>query len=280
MKPNFLRWLGIVFILEMGILHLLTAQAQYAQAAYMGYLFVANFCGALLAALGIFRRQAWGWLVGAVVALVSIGGFIWSCTIGLPQMNIQEWLSPYGIVATVVETLFVLLTLLRPWKYADAVVTASNLYARYLAPFLGLVVIAALYGFANKWDWVVTTDWGHHVGSLGQVCNIPITTMSELEEKYGVQVSLAATSMMGSIVDVRIKIIDHNKAEVLLQSQAALLINQQVLILAPHMHAHGGSRLKNGKVFVMFFPAQNIIKPGTDVSLVVGPVRIEPVTVK
>jgi hypothetical protein len=86
--------------------------------------------------------------------------------------------------------------------------------------------------------------------------------------------------MMGSIVDVRMKIMDPNKAHALLQNQAALLVDQQALILAPHMHSHGGTRLKAGKVFVVFFPTQQIIQPGSDVSLVFGNLRVEPVRVK
>jgi hypothetical protein len=86
--------------------------------------------------------------------------------------------------------------------------------------------------------------------------------------------------MMGSIVDVRIKVIDTEKAHALLQNQAALLVNQQVLILAPHMHSHTGGRLKAGKIFTIFFPTEKIITAGSQVSLVFGPVRVEPVTVK
>jgi hypothetical protein len=112
------------------------------------------------------------------------------------------------------------------------------------------------------------------------VCSTPSTTLAELEEEYGVQVSLVATSMMGSIVDVRVKIIDPDKAHTLLQNQVALLVNQQVLILAPHMHSHNVTRLKKGKIFSVFFPTQQIVSKGTEVSLVFGSVRVEPVTVQ
>jgi hypothetical protein len=86
--------------------------------------------------------------------------------------------------------------------------------------------------------------------------------------------------MVGSIVDVRLKIVDPDKAHALLQNQAALLVGQQSLILAPHMHSHNSTRLKAGKMFILFFPTQGVISPGSQVSLVFGPVRVEPVTVK
>jgi hypothetical protein len=35
MKSKYLRWLAIGLILEIGILHIMTAQAEYEEAAYM-----------------------------------------------------------------------------------------------------------------------------------------------------------------------------------------------------------------------------------------------------
>jgi len=276
MNSKILRWLGIVLILETGLLHLITAQKEYDEAAYMGYLFIANFCGALVAVLGVHRRQKWGWYLGALVAAGSIVGYIWSRTLGMPAMNVEEWLSPFGLTAISVEILMIF----RPWQMEEVAVSIQTPSNVYLGPLTGLIFIAVVGGFAYRWDYNVTTNYGHHVGSLNQVCSTPETTMAELEEKYGVEVSLAATSMMGSIVDVRIKIIDADKAHALLQNQVALLVGQERLILAPHLHSHGGTRLKTGKIFIMFFPTQQIIHPGSDVSLVFGAVRVEPVTVR
>jgi len=81
-------------------------------------------------------------------------------------------------------------------------------------------------------------------------------------------------------VDVRVKIVDPDKAHLILQNQAALLVNQEALILAPHMHSHNSTRLKAGKIFGVFFPTEEKIHVGSEVSLVFGPVRIEPVAVR
>jgi hypothetical protein len=147
-------------------------------------------------------------------------------------------------------------------------------------PVIGLFCVVAVSGITYRWDYTVAQAYGHHVGSLAQVCSTPATSLAELEEKYGVQVSLVANSMMGSIVDVRLKVVDPDKAHALLQNQAALLLNQESLVLAPHMHSHGSTRLKVGKIFTIFFPAQQIIHPGSSVSLVFGPVRTEAVVVR
>jgi hypothetical protein len=280
-ESKFLNWYGIVLILEIGVLHIITAQGEYEEAAYMGYLFAANFFGSLVAAFGIYHRQFWGWMLGLIIAIGSIAGYIWSRTFGMPQMNVEEWFSPYGIVSISVECIFILLTLLRPWKIQiNNSASITNPRLRYASAIAGLLVIILTSVLTYRWDVAATLAFGHHVGTLDQVCGTPAITSAELEEKYGIQVSLVAISMMDSIVDVRVKIVDPDKAHLILQNQAALLVNQEALILAPHMHSHNSTRLKAGKIFGVFFPTEEKIHVGSEVSLVFGPVRIEPVAVR
>jgi hypothetical protein len=280
-KSKFLNWCGIVLILEIGVLHIITAQGEYEEAAYMGYLFAANFFGSLIAAFGIYHRQFWGWMLGLVIAVGSIAGYAWSRTFGMPQMNVEEWFSPYGMVSISVECIFILLMLLRPWKIqANDSVSIANPRLRYASAFVGLLMVVLISVLTYRWDVAVTQAFGHHVGTLDQICSTPAITSAELEEEYGIQISLVAISMLDSIVDVRVKIVDPDKAHFLLQNQAALLVNQEALILAPHMHSHNSTRLKAGKIFGMFFPTQEKIHVGSEVSLVFGPVRIEPVAVR
>ena len=89
MKSKLLHWFAIVLILEVGLLHIMTAQYQYDAAAYMGYLFAANFFGTLVAAFGIYHKQVWGWVLGAIIAIGSMAGYVWACTIGFPDLNVQ-----------------------------------------------------------------------------------------------------------------------------------------------------------------------------------------------
>jgi hypothetical protein len=281
-KSKIINWLAIVLILEIGLLHFFTAQSEYAEAAYMGYLFMANFLGGLISAYLIYHKQFLGWMIGLAVALGSIAGYAWSRTLGMPGMNVEEWFTPYGVVALSLETLFILLLLFRPWNYAPAQEPETRLprLLRFPAVLLGLLVIGALSVGTVQWDSINIQSFGHHVGSLDQVCSTRISTMAEVEANYGVQVALVATSLMGGVVDVRLKIVDPEKAHAFLQNQAAVLVNQQALILAPHMHSHSMGRLKEGKMFIIFFPTQQIIHPGSEISLVFGNVRMEPVTVK
>jgi hypothetical protein len=279
MKTKILYWVAIVLIIEIGLLHMMMAQAEYEEAAYMGYLFAANFLGALLAAFGMYHKQGWGWLLGSMIVVGSIAGYAWSRTLGMPGMEVEEWFTPYGIVAMSAEGVFVLIALLRPWKRpVGELLPASRL--KYALPVVVLAVIVSIGALAYRWDAAVGPEFGYHVGSLDEVLDTPAEPMTEMEEKYGVKVSLAAMSMMNSIVDVRIQIVDPDKAHSLLQNQAAILVDQQALILAPHMHSHSTTRLKAGKNFILFFPSEQIIASGSQVSVVFGSVRMEPVVVR
>jgi hypothetical protein len=243
---------------------------------------MANLLGALISAFGIYHKQTWGWLLGFVLAIGSIAGYAWSRILGFSGMNVEEWLTPYGVVAVSVESVFILLLTLRPWKIIAQEWSPSIPKPLFrLIPLLtGLFFLVLVSMVTFQWDVSATQANGHHVGSLDQVCKTLPTSFAEIEKQYGVQISLAATSLMGSIVDVRLKIIDPEKAHAFLQNQAALLVNQQTLVLAPHMHSHTAGRLRAGKMFIIFFPTEKLIHSGSEISLVFGNVRMEPITVR
>lgn len=280
-----LRWLGVVLILETGLIHYLAAVSEYDEAPYMGYLFVANFLGALLAAYGILRRQLWGWMLGAVLAGASIGGYIYSRTVGMPAMALEEWVTPYGVAAGVAEGLFLALIVLRPWRQTGAQGESAGDAApglkRFAFPALGALVLLCASFAAYRWDADVTAQIGQHqhVGSLDQVCSTPVTSAQELREKYGLEVGLVASTAMNSFVDVRLKVVDADKASSLLVNQTAILVGQQELLIAPHIHSH--AKPKNGRIISIFYPNRaGTIRSGTEVSLVFGKTRTEAMKVR
>jgi hypothetical protein len=118
MRPKTFQWLAIVLIVITGYLHLITAGEEYAEARYMGVLFLANFLGALVSAVGILRRKLWwGWILGVVIAAGSIIGYIQSRTVGMPGMEVEEWYDPIGIPAMIVEGMFLIVFVLaKPWS--------------------------------------------------------------------------------------------------------------------------------------------------------------------
>jgi hypothetical protein len=120
-SPDMLVLAGALLIAALGLIHLLEAPDELEEATYVGLLFLANFGGAVVAAIGIYRNYRWGWLFGVTLAGGSFVGYVVSRTVGLPGLDIEEWLEPLGMLSLLVEALFVglyLTSLIRPAKEA------------------------------------------------------------------------------------------------------------------------------------------------------------------
>ena len=121
---------GISLILVVGLIHLIDAPEDLEEGSYQGFLFLANFLGALAAATGIYRGNRWGWALGLLVAGGAFVGYVISRTAGLPGLPVEEeWLEPLGVLSLIVEALFmgvVLVLLYRPAKGARTVGAGSS----------------------------------------------------------------------------------------------------------------------------------------------------------
>ena len=104
---------GISLIVIVGLIHLINSPEDLEEGSYTGLLYLANFFGAILAAIGIYRGRSWGWSLGALVSVGAFAGYVISRTIGLPGLGVEEeWLEPLGVLSLgvlslVVEALFV-----------------------------------------------------------------------------------------------------------------------------------------------------------------------------
>lgn len=278
MKLKISRWIGIFLLLETGALHLANAQSQYDKVPYLGYLFMLILLGALIAAFGVTYNQKWGWQIGAFTSLVSLALYFSTRLVSLPDLPIQPWGYPFGMMTSTAAGLFLLLCLLRPWTFPASSPTFG--WIRVLAPIATVTLIIVTTFTTYQWDvYARQVGYHEHVGSLDFVCNTPVTTFAELQEKYGLRVILVANTAMDSIVDVRLMVVDAAKADKLLVNQAAILVDQQVLILAPHIHRH--TKLIEGNPVLLFFSTgDDTVRSGSQVSLVFGKIRLEPVTVR
>ena len=103
---------GISLIVIVGFIHLINSPEDLEEGSYTGLLYLANFFGAILAAIGIYRGRSWGWSLGALVSVGAFVGYVISRTIGLPGLAVEEeWLEPLGLLSLLVEALFVGLSL-------------------------------------------------------------------------------------------------------------------------------------------------------------------------
>jgi hypothetical protein len=283
MKSRTLQWLAIILIVQSGVLHLIDAQAEYQKIPHMGYMTMVFVFGALVAALLIYRRFQVGRVIGLIVAASSIILFVLTRTVAFPGLAVDQWLYPFWLIAAIVEGLYLLLFLVASlWKPSVSVDRnpASPRRLSFLLPLFGAILISGVTYGTDRWDnFAYQLGYHHHVGTFSAVCNTPPITLEELEQQHGVKISRVAISMMGSIVDVRLEITDPEKAKAFLENQGAILVNQEVLIVSPHVHTH--FRLRTNRVFVAFFSTQRgTVHTGSEVSLVYGTVRVEPVVVQ
>jgi uncharacterized membrane protein YfcA len=99
---------GISLIVIVGLIHLINSPEDLQEGSYTGVLYLANFAGALTAAIGIYRGRSWGWSLGALVSAGAFAGYVISRTVGLPGLGVEEeWLEPLGVLSLIVEALFV-----------------------------------------------------------------------------------------------------------------------------------------------------------------------------
>jgi hypothetical protein len=281
MKSKYLQWLAIVLILETGFIHFAVSQHAYEEAGYLGYVFIANFLGSLVAGYGIYRQKTWGWLFGFGIAAGSIAAYGWSRTLGLPGTAVEEWLVPSGVLALAVEGIFILNLLFAPWKHpvSNHVTPSKPSFLSQFMPAFVIFVMVLGTGGAVYVDSASGISDHKRVVSVNDVNEMQVLSANELEEQFGMRVMQVAISALDSIVDVRLKVTDPEKADSLLESHTVIFVDNQAIIHAPHMHTH--AKLKPGQIYIMFFPTQhNTVQTGSQVSLVFGDVRADSVIVK
>ncbi|MDD5370797.1 MAG: hypothetical protein PHQ40_17080 [Anaerolineaceae bacterium] len=116
MNTRIFQWFSVAIIVLIGLVHLYMVPQEYSEVAYMGILFGINFFAAIVAGIGIYRQNNWGWLLGVGIAIGSLIGYVLSRTVGLPGMEIEAWLTPTGVLSLVVEAIFLLLVAVKkPW---------------------------------------------------------------------------------------------------------------------------------------------------------------------
>jgi len=275
MKYKALQWFSMAAIIQVGLFRLYEAPRVFEASRYVGILFAALFILALIAALRIYRDEAWGWALGALIAAGSAAGFFWSRSASVAGLERQNWLDPVGLFSLVVELGFIVLSMLR---LTQAGRDAPEATRGGLLPVAAALLVVCLSLGAYQLDM--------RLGAVRMGHPTVLISQEDLANEYGIHVSQVAVSAMGSIIDMRIRIFDLKKASDLLGNPDLtpyLMVDGQPRQVIPsaYMGQHHLHNLQSGGIFVLFFPnPRNSIKPGTPISLAFGNVRVEPVIVK
>jgi len=139
---------------------------------------------------------------------------------------------------------------------------------------------------------IVTTLLSACAPSVGPAAAGPVgaqpapstVTTSQLEERYGLRVSVLAVTAAGGMVDLRLKVIDAAKAGPLLGKQApALQVTDTGAVLkAPADGLPQSLTPVDGRMLLVLFPnSGNAVKPGAKVAVTFGDsIRLEPLVVE
>jgi hypothetical protein len=111
-----------------------------------------------------------------------------------------------------------------------------------------------------------------------------IVSQSMLEEKYGLHVNLVAVTGAGGFVDVRLKIVDGDKAKLLLgdKKNFPVIFSEHGFTLnAPEdTKSQKIEFISNGNLFIMYPNSGNTIQRAESATLLFGNVALEPLVVK
>lgn len=109
-------------------------------------------------------------------------------------------------------------------------------------------------------------------------------SQDELEEKYGLRMDLVAVTAAGGFVDVRIRMVDAEKAKALLSEKnnfPALSVGRKTLLQAPGEIKSQEIRYENsGTLFIMYANSGGAVRPGTPVTVRFGDIAVDPVDAK
>ena len=276
MKKTALQWFGMTAIIQIGLFRLYEAPRIFVFSHFLGVLFAAAFILTLIAALRIYREEAWGWTLGVSISAASLAGFVWSRAFGFFDLPRQNWQQPLGLVSAVVEIGFIGLFIVHSIRRDAPAPAAAR--GGLLFPAAALVLVAVVSLATYQWDSrPAHSQFGRPTAYLSQ---------EDLANQYGVGISQIAVTAMDSIIDLRLRIFDIKKASNLIGNpdlQPYLLVGTQPEQVIPvaHLSEHHMHNIRQGSIFVFFFPnPRNSIKPGTPISLVFGNVRVESVVLK
>jgi hypothetical protein len=107
---------------------------------------------------------------------------------------------------------------------------------------------------------------------------------SALEETYGLRLNLVAVTASGGFVDLRLKIMDGDKAKLLLADKKdfpSLVAENGVTLNAPaDTKSQKIEFISGGNLFVMYPNSGNAVLQGSPVTILFGDIRLEPIVVK
>lgn len=125
---------------------------------------------------------------------------------------------------------------------------------------------------------------GHDSGRQKLRALPPVVTPAEQLQQVGARVTRVAASGAGGLLDVRIQVVDPDKAAALHSPKTPpALVDEntgQVIGRLLMGHSHTGAFKQGVTYFYLFEDPGGLVKRGDDVSVVLGPTRVQHIAVQ
>jgi hypothetical protein len=159
---------------------------------------------------------------------------------------------------------------------SDRPMARSNSTKKFISVALILVILLVVALFVNK------------AYQASQPASLPQGTVtisqSVLEAQYGLRVNLVAVTGAGGFVDLRLKMVNGDKAKLLLadaKNFPAIFAKSGVTLNAPEdTKSQKIEFISDGNLFIMFPNSGNAVTQGSPVTIVFGATALELINVK
>ena len=137
----------------------------------------------------------------------------------------------------------------------------------------GIIILAAS-------TFMVYNNWRRLQNNAAAPAISTVISQKDLQEKYGMRIQLVAITAAGGLVDLRVQILDPQKARLLLRSQAdfpVLLIRDRGIRMLPSEESQAQvDRLETlNVVFALYSNTGNAVKSATPVTIMFGDTAVE-----
>jgi hypothetical protein len=159
--------------------------------------------------------------------------------------------------------------------------SSSRTILRVLAIGLAIMVIPALLLISEARSDEVRRTADSSYSFAVPVQSGRFAVMQELEERFGIRVTLIGVTAAGGMVDFRFKVLDQDKARILTQEHDLMPVlnvqNTDTRLAMPGGGMHSMT-LQNGKVYYLLFGnSKGTVKPGTSISVAFGAMQLKPI---
>ena len=114
------------------------------------------------------------------------------------------------------------------------------------------------------------------------LASIPVVSAAALESEFGIRVDLIGVTAAGGLVQLRFTVTDEQKAALAFHEDGSLpslaVESRGLVITAPNSMVHHLKVLGGASYFILYSNPGGYVQAGTPVSVLIGNVRLAPIT--